>query len=198
MFHLPGPYHGAALPLPIFRNFLHTKKKRLIVASRQLPNNPAPAHSRTIGLLPAAQAPRRNVPMFKNNLRILLVEDHPFQLIATQILLNNQGYFLLTPALTAREALQEMERAARPYDILLCDQCLPDLMGLALIEQAHRRSLMRNAILLSGLADPQLDDLRRQAMELGLPLLGCLSKPLHGPDLSELIAHLDTAPDVTA
>jgi hypothetical protein len=29
--------------------------------------------------------------MFKHNLRILLVEDHPFQLIATQILLNNQG-----------------------------------------------------------------------------------------------------------
>jgi hypothetical protein len=33
----------------------------------------------------------RNFLMPKNNLRILLVEDHPFQLIATQILLNNQA-----------------------------------------------------------------------------------------------------------
>ncbi len=54
--------------------------------------------------------------MFKHNLRILLVEDHPFQLIATQILLNNQGYFLLTPVLTASEAMAAMERSPEPYN----------------------------------------------------------------------------------
>lgn len=132
--------------------------------------------------------------MFKNKLRILLVEDHPFQLIATQILLNNLGYFLLTPALTAREALLEMERAVQPYDLLLCDQCLPDLMGLELITQAHQRGLLRSAILLSGLAQPQLHELQQQATEQGLPLLGCLSKPLHGPDLNDLISCLDVTP----
>jgi CheY-like chemotaxis protein len=125
--------------------------------------------------------------MFRHNLRILLVEDHPFQLIATQILLNNQGYFLLTPALTAVEAVAAMERSPEPYDLLLCDQCLPDLMGFDLIAQACQRGQVRKAIVLSGLAASHLTSLETIAQERGLPLLGCLAKPLHGPDLARLI-----------
>jgi CheY-like chemotaxis protein len=125
--------------------------------------------------------------MFKHNLRILLVEDHPFQLIATQILLNNQGYFLLTPVLTAVEAMAAMERSPEPYDLLLCDQCLPDLMGFDLIDEACQRGLVRQAIVLSGLARIQLQELEQLAVQRGLPLLGCLSKPLHGPDLNRLL-----------
>jgi hypothetical protein len=64
-------------------------------------------------------------------------------------------------------------------------------MGLELIIQAHHRGLLRNAILLSGLARRQLHVLQQQAVEQGLPLLGCLSKPLHGPDLNEMISRLD-------
>lgn len=130
--------------------------------------------------------------MFKHNLRILLVEDHPFQLIATQILLNNQGYFLLTPALTAAEAFAALERSPQPYDLLLCDQCLPDMAGLEVIDHAWRKGLAHQAILLSGLAPDQLHNLEQSARQRGLPLLGCLNKPLHGPDLSQLLRTLDT------
>jgi CheY-like chemotaxis protein len=126
--------------------------------------------------------------MFRHNLRILLVEDHPFQLIATQILLNNQGYFLLTPALTAVEAVAAMERSPEPYDLLLCDQCLPDLPGFELITQACQRGHVRKAIVLSGLSDSVLENIEHTAQERGLPLLGCLAKPLHGPDLARLLA----------
>ncbi|MCI8211121.1 response regulator [Pseudomonas sp. S25] len=126
--------------------------------------------------------------MFKHNLRILLVEDHPFQLIATQILLNNLGYFLLTPALTAAEAMQAIQRSAEPYDLLLCDQCLPDGEGFDVIEQAFKAGMARYAIVLSGLDTPQLQALEQLAAKRELPLLGCLNKPLHGPDLSRLMA----------
>lgn len=126
--------------------------------------------------------------MFKHSLRILLVEDHPFQLIATQILLNNQGYFLLTPALTAVEAIAALDRSPEPYDLLLCDQCLPDMMGFDLIEQAFARNQVRQAIVLSGLPTGHLQALQTTARDRGLPLLGCLSKPLHGPDLAHLLA----------
>lgn len=129
-------------------------------------------------------------PMSKHNLRILLVEDHPFQLIATQILLNNQGYFLLTPALTATEALQAIERTAQPYDLLLCDQCLPDGEGFEVIEQAFKAGMARCAILLSGLDRPQLQAIEQLAAQRDLPLLGCLSKPLNGPDLNRLLSSL--------
>jgi len=126
--------------------------------------------------------------MSKNNLRILLVEDHPFQLIATQILLNNQGYYRLTPVLTAAEALAAMEAATEPFDVLLCDQCLPDLLGLELIDLASQRGLIRRAVVLSGLSQEQLDALERHANTRQLPLLGCLSKPLDVQALTELLA----------
>jgi FOG: CheY-like receiver len=125
--------------------------------------------------------------MFKHSLRILLVEDHPFQLIATQILLNNQGYFLLTPVLTAHEAMAAMERSPEPYDLILCDQRLPDLDGLDLIEKAWERGMIRHAVLLSGLPAQQLLGLEQLAVRQGLPMLGCLSKPLNGPTLVHLL-----------
>ncbi|MCQ3002796.1 response regulator [Pseudomonas syringae group sp. J309-1] len=125
--------------------------------------------------------------MFKHKLRILLVEDHPFQLIATQIILNNQGYFLLTPALTATEAMQAIERAAEPYDLLICDQRLPDGAGLDIIEQAFQQGMARYAIVLSGLDNAQLRAIEQLAVQRGLPLLGCLGKPLHGADLAQLL-----------
>jgi len=126
--------------------------------------------------------------MSKHKLRILLVEDHPFQLIAIQILLNNQGYFLLTPALTAAEALEAMARTTQPYDLLLCDQCLPDGDGFDLIEHALNRGQVKRAIVLSGLDRDRLEEIEQMAIQRGLPLLGCLSKPLSGIDLSRLLA----------
>jgi CheY-like chemotaxis protein len=125
--------------------------------------------------------------MLNHKLRILLVEDHPFQLIATQILLNNQGYFLLTPALTAAEALQALARTKVPYDLLLCDQCLPDGEGFDVIEQAFKSGAARAAIVLSGLDNNQLEAIEQLAGQRNLPLLGCLSKPLQGPQLHQLL-----------
>jgi CheY-like chemotaxis protein len=126
--------------------------------------------------------------MHKHNLRILLVEDHPFQLIALQILLNNHGLYLLTPALNASEAIVALERSAEPYDLLLCDQRLPGMEGIDLIEFASQRGLIRDAVLLSGLAPSRLLDLQSQAQDKGLPLLGCLNKPLNTLELFRLIS----------
>jgi len=126
--------------------------------------------------------------MPKDTLRILLVEDHPFQLIALQILLNNHGLYRVTPALTGEEALSAMERSAEPYDVLLCDQRLPDMTGDALVEIASRRRLIHGAVLLSGLEHSELAAIERQAVERGLPILGCLTKPLNTLELLRLIS----------
>ena len=130
--------------------------------------------------------------MPSSNLRILLVEDHPFQLLATQCLLRSFGYERLTPAENAEQAVRLMTLADTPFDIILCDQCLPDLPGLELIEIASRRRFTSAAILLSGLPDTELSALQNQAMERGLPLLGCLSKPLNKDELERLTRSLPT------
>ena len=120
-------------------------------------------------------------------LRILLVEDHPFQLLATQCLLRNFGFELLTPTENAEQAIRSMTLADTPFDILLCDQCLPDLPGLELIEIASRRRFITSAILLSGLPVAELAALQAHAVARCLPLLGYLSKPLNNDELSRLI-----------
>lgn len=125
--------------------------------------------------------------MFEDNLRILLVEDHPFQLRATQCLLESYGFTQLTPAASAEGAMQHMFRAAQPFDILLCDQCLPDLPGLELIEYASHRGMIRQAILLSSLTPVELDELKHLANEHRLPLLGCLAKPLKQSEFLNLL-----------
>jgi len=60
--------------------------------------------------------------------------------------------------------------------------------GVDLIELASRRGLIRHAILLSGLDTSHLLDLEDLARERGLPLLGCLNKPLNTLELLRLIS----------
>jgi YesN/AraC family two-component response regulator len=123
-------------------------------------------------------------------LRILLVEDHPFQLLATQCLLRSFGFEQLTPAENAEQAVRLMTLAEEPFDIILCDQYLPDLPGLELIEIANRQRFATAAILLSGLPRLELENLHAQALARGLPLLGYISKPLNRDELTRLLGSI--------
>ena len=126
-------------------------------------------------------------PMAEDDLRILVVEDHPFQLIATRCLLESYGFTRLTTADCAKGAIRQMLGANQPFDILLCDQCLPDLSGLDLVRFASQLGLIRQAIILSSLTTSELNDLVRTATEHGLPLLGYLIKPLKQSEFRELL-----------
>lgn len=130
--------------------------------------------------------------MPRHPLRILLVEDHPFQLLATQCLLKSFGFEQLTLAENAEQAIRLMSQCESPFDLMLCDQCLPDLPGLELVEIASRRHFITGAILLSGLPSTELSNLTTQALQRGLPLLGYLSKPLNKDELAQLIAPILT------
>lgn len=125
--------------------------------------------------------------MLKHRLRLLLVEDHPFQLLATQCLLNSFGFDQLSLAENAEQAIRLMTQAEEPFDIMLCDQCLPDLPGLELVEIASRRGFIVGAILLSGLPTLELENLNNQALRRNLPLIGYLPKPLNRDELMTLI-----------
>jgi response regulator of citrate/malate metabolism len=126
-------------------------------------------------------------PMAEDDLRILVVEDHPFQLIATRCLLESYGFTRLTTTDSAKGAMQQMLAVDPPFDILLCDQCLPDLTGLDLVRFASQRGLVRHAIILSSLTTCELDELVKTATEHGVPLLGYLIKPLKQSELRDLL-----------
>ncbi|QVW21745.1 response regulator [Pseudomonas hormoni] len=129
-------------------------------------------------------------PRFEDDLRILLVEDHPFQLRATQYLLESYGFTQLTTSDSAQGALQQMLAAVQPFDILLCDQCLPDLPGLDLVKFASHRGMIKQAILLSSLTCTELERLEKTANAHGLPLLGYLTKPLKQFEFRKLLSSI--------
>lgn len=110
---------------------------------------------------------------------ILVVEDHPFQLIAAQMYLNRMGFFRLTPALDAHEAREECERRDEPFDLLLCDINLPGTDGIALVSELTAAGRVRQAVLLSCREEEELSALQRSLQAKGLPVLACLSKPLN-------------------
>ncbi|WP_306492263.1 response regulator [Pseudomonas sp. W4I3] len=125
--------------------------------------------------------------MPRHPLRILLVEDHPFQLLAAQCLLRSFGFHHLTPVENAEQAIRTMTQSELPFDLMLCDQCLPDLPGIELVEIASRGQFIISAILLSGLPTTELLKLTTEAAQRNLPLLGCLSKPLNKDELEGLM-----------
>ncbi|VVQ05368.1 hypothetical protein PS918_04593 [Pseudomonas fluorescens] len=125
--------------------------------------------------------------MIKDKLRILLVEDHPFQLKATQYLLESYGFTQLTMADSAQGALEHMLGAKQPFDILLCDQCLPDICGIELVKFASHLGMIKQAIILSSLTTIELDRLETLASIHDLPLLGYLVKPLQQTEFIKLL-----------
>ncbi|MBD9500203.1 response regulator [Pseudomonas sp. BGr12] len=116
--------------------------------------------------------------MQDNKFSILIVEDHPFQLIATQMQLNRLGFYRLTPALDAHEAREECARRNEPFDLLLCDINLPDTDGIELLGELAEAGHIRQAVFLSCRDTEELQALRKTLREQRLPVLACLSKPL--------------------
>jgi CheY-like chemotaxis protein len=115
------------------------------------------------------------------------VEDNPIQLRATQYLLESFGFTRLITTDCAQGALHEMRRAGQPFDILLCDQCLPDMLGIDLVKLASQLGMIRKAILLSSLTCAELDGIKSTANIHDLPLLGYLIKPLKQSEFTQLL-----------
>lgn len=113
-----------------------------------------------------------------NNFSILLVEDHPFQLIATQMQLNRLGFFRLAPVLDAAEAREACARRSKPFDLLLCDINLPGTDGIELVCELADAGSIRQAVLLSGREEEELHALQHSLRARGIPVLACLAKPL--------------------
>ena len=108
---------------------------------------------------------------------ILLVEDHSFQLIGLEMQLNRLGLFRLTPALDGTEALQILQ-SGRSFDLLLCDQHLPDMLGTKLIMEAQQLGCVRYSMLISGIDHPDTLEQLPAVQQIKPHLLACFSKPL--------------------
>lgn len=121
------------------------------------------------------------------NLRILVLEDEPFQRLIAVTALRQLGLERIHEAADGAEALARLE-ACGGVDIALCDMRMSGMDGAAFLRHASEAGVVRSVILSS-----EVDAEVRQAISamtrcLGLQFLGDLGKPFDLDRAAAMIA----------
>ena len=119
-------------------------------------------------------------------LKVLILEDNPFQLMVLHKMLNAFRIFDVLTAETVESARYSLLKRGA-IDVAICDLYLDGASGLELINEL---ALKRNAsalIILSAAAPSVIEMAARMASEQGLNVLGCLSKPVTIGGLGQLL-----------
>lgn len=119
-------------------------------------------------------------------LKVLILEDNPFQLMVLHQMLNAFRIFDVVTAESVDSARDSLLRRGA-MDVAICDLYMEGVSGLELInELAHKRSA--TALIILSAAAPQVVEMAaRMARRQGLKVLGCLSKPVSMGGLGQLL-----------
>lgn len=128
------------------------------------------------------------------SLKVLILEDHPFQLMALHQMLNANGVF---DVLTAESVAVACEALAHrgPVDIAICDLQIEGADGLQLIRHLAENNLARALVILSSAEMSVIDGVAALAEQMGLTVLGSVQKPASCLLLNQLLRrYLQQAP----
>ena len=109
------------------------------------------------------------------SLKVLILEDHPFQMMALHQMLNAIGVFDVLTAESVEDATRALERRG-PVDIAICDLQLEGADGLAMIRHLADNKLACAVIIHSSAEQCVIDGVGDVARQLGLEVLGCFQK----------------------
>ncbi|KAB0495810.1 EAL domain-containing response regulator [Pseudomonas vancouverensis] len=113
-----------------------------------------------------------------SKLRVLVLEDHPFQKSLAVIALLKAGVTHVIEASEGQEALKKLKVFGRA-DIVICDLRMPGMDGLTFLREAYENDLA-GSVILSSDADASLRQGVISMIDcLGLPFLGDLGKPFN-------------------
>ncbi len=120
-------------------------------------------------------------------LKVLILEDTPFQLMALHQMLNATGVFDVLTAENVERARQSLAKRG-PIDVAICDLHLEEGDGLELIRSLGERREAQALIILSSAEPEVLEGAAHMARQQGLHVLGCLRKPASVGRLADLLA----------
>jgi len=138
-----------------------------------------------------------NEPTTMSNppLRILVLEDHPFQRSVAVSMLQSLGRHQVFEASDGAQALALLDEVGT-VDIALCDLQMDGMDGLEFLQRVGASGQVKAVIICSSLSA----DLRRAVHQmvtlLGLDLLGDVGKPMHAQVLAELLGTFVDRPSV--
>lgn len=120
-------------------------------------------------------------------IRILVVDDDSFTLKLVARMVANLGHADVTTCERARLALERLDAAKDPPDIVLLDLNMPDMDGIEFVRQLGERRFAGGLILMSGEDLRVLQAAENLVEQHRLRLLGRLHKPVVPEALSALL-----------
>ena len=114
----------------------------------------------------------------KSALKILVVDDEPFMLKLHLHLLANLGYTSATPCEGAAQALETMDLADKPPDLILLDLNMPEIDGVEFLRYLVKRDYCGSVILVSGEDERVLQAAEKLVQAHQITSLGHLRKPV--------------------
>ena len=114
----------------------------------------------------------------KSALKILVVDDEPFMLKLHLRLLANLGYTSATACEGAAQALETMDLADKPPDLILLDLNMPEIDGVEFLRYLVKRDYCGSVILVSGEDERVLQAAEKLAQAHRITSLGHLRKPV--------------------
>jgi len=123
-------------------------------------------------------------------LKVLVVDDDPFQLEFITEVLRSLGVSDITQAADTDQAVQAQQRfrSASPFDLLLCDLHMPGKDGFQLMEAMAGAGYKGAVIIVSGQSSSVVHSASLVAQLRRFRLLGTLQKPIDKPALSALLS----------
>ncbi|RFD32547.1 hypothetical protein CER19_05140 [Pseudomonas sp. GL93] len=128
------------------------------------------------------------IDIAKNNVRILVVENWPFQLMDTLSELGQVGYFNTYPALSSQEALTTLTAPHAPYDTALLSTSMEASELTDLILKLSKGNLTRHFALIGNTQPtPQCLKTICAVNRADFSFLGILEKPLSATKLAKVL-----------
>jgi CheY-like chemotaxis protein len=126
----------------------------------------------------------------RSSLRVLVVDDDPFQLEVMGQILHSLGLRDVHTAPDVDIALQKVGQSDRPFDLLLTDLHMPGADGFQLMDAMAQRGFGGALIIASGQTKEVLHSASLVAQLRRFNLLGTVAKPVEKLALGRLIAQM--------
>ena len=123
----------------------------------------------------------------KSAVNILVVDDEPFMLKLHKRTLANLGFTSVTACEGAVRALEAIDCAARPPDLILLDLNMPDMDGVEFVRYLVKRGYPGSLILVSGEDERVLQSVEKLVRAHQITALGYLRKPVKSEMLAALL-----------
>ncbi len=129
----------------------------------------------------------------RNNLRVLVAEDHSFQREYVANCLNQIGIHEVVTATDGKEALlryDEMTAQGLVFDIIISDLHMPNMDGVAFIRNLAERNYNGGLIILTALDSNLVSSVTSMVREYELHFIGSLVKPVDTKKLIQYVSEV--------